>query len=127
MNTLFLSRRALAVAAATLVVGGSLLALPASAQAVKEGGTLVIGTPQAPRHLNGAVQSGIATALPSTQIFASPLRFDDKWQPQPYLAEKWELAGDAKSLTLSLRPDAVFHDGRPVTSADARDARPPFS
>ena len=28
-----------------------------------------------PRHLNGAVQSGAATALPGTQIFASPLRF----------------------------------------------------
>lgn len=133
MNTLFLSRRALAVAAATLVAGGSLLALPASAQAVKEGGTLVIGTPQAPRHLNGAVQSGIATALPSTQIFASPLRFDDKWNPQPYLAESWKLSDDAKSLTLNLRRNAVFHDGKPITSADvafsimAIKANHPFS
>ncbi|PZQ75550.1 MAG: peptide ABC transporter substrate-binding protein [Variovorax paradoxus] len=133
MNTLFLSRRALAVAAATLVAGGSLLALPASAQAVKEGGTLVIGTPQAPRHLNGAVQSGIATALPSTQIFASPLRFDDKWNPQPYLAESWKLSDDAKSLTLNLRKNAVFHDGKPITSADvafsimAIKANHPFS
>ncbi|MDQ7972523.1 MAG: ABC transporter substrate-binding protein [Rhodocyclaceae bacterium] len=133
MNTLSLSRRALAVAAATLVAGGSLLALPASAQAVKEGGTLVIGTPQAPRHLNGAVQSGIATALPSTQIFASPLRFDDKWNPQPYLAESWKLSDDAKSLTLNLRRNAVFHDGKPITSADvafsimAIKANHPFS
>lgn len=133
MNTLSLSRRALAVAAATLVAGGSLLALPASAQAVKEGGTLVIGTPQAPRHLNGAVQSGIATALPSTQIFASPLRFDDKWNPQPYLAESWKLSDDAKSLTLNLRKNAVFHDGKPITSADvafsimAIKANHPFS
>ena len=133
MNTPFLSRRALAVAAATLVAGGSLLALPASAQAVKEGGTLVIGTPQAPRHLNGAVQSGIATALPSTQIFASPLRFDDKWNPQPYLAESWKLSDDAKSLTLNLRKNAVFHDGKPITSADvafsimAIKANHPFS
>lgn len=133
MNTPLLSRRALAVVAATLVAGGSLLALPASAQAVKEGGTLVIGTPQAPRHLNGAVQSGIATALPSTQIFASPLRFDDKWNPQPYLAESWKLSDDAKSLTLNLRRNAVFHDGKPITSADvafsimAIKANHPFS
>ncbi|MDI3382111.1 ABC transporter substrate-binding protein [Xenophilus aerolatus] len=133
MNTPSLSRRALAVAAATLVAGGSLLALPASAQAVKEGGTLVIGTPQAPRHLNGAVQSGIATALPSTQIFASPLRFDDKWNPQPYLAETWKLSDDARSLTLNLRKNAVFHDGKPITSADvafsimAIKANHPFS
>src|SRR5690606_18065599 len=66
----------------------------------------------------GAVQSGIATAMPSTQLFASPLRFDDKWNPQPYLAESWKLAEDGMSLTLNLRKNAVFHDGKPVTSAD---------
>ena len=98
---------------------GSLLALPVVAQEQpRRGGTLVVGTTQTPRHLNGAVQSGIATAVPSTQLFASPLRFDDKWNPQPYLAESWKLAEDGMSLTLNLRKNAVFHDGKPVTSAD---------
>lgn len=93
--------------------------LPAGAQdAPKRGGTLVVGSTQVPRHLNGGVQSGVATAMPSTQIFASPLRFDDKWNAQPYLAESWKLADDGKSLTLNLRKNAVFHDGKPVTSAD---------
>ncbi len=97
----------------------SSLALPVVAQVQpKRGGTLVVGTTQTPRHLNGAVQSGIATAVPSTQLFASPLRFDDKWNPQPYLAESWKLAEDGMSLTLNLRKNAVFHDGKPVTSAD---------
>ena len=90
----------------------------AFAQAPKRGGTLVVGSTQALRHLNGAVQSGIATAVPGTQIFASPLRFDDKWNAQPYLAEKWALAADGKSLTLNLRKGAVFHDGKPITSED---------
>ena len=97
----------------------SSLALPVVAQEQpKRGGTLVVATTQTPRHLNGAVQSGIATAMPSTQLFASPLRFDDKWNPQPYLAESWKLAEDGMSLTLNLRKNAVFHDGKPVTSAD---------
>jgi peptide/nickel transport system substrate-binding protein len=78
----------------------------------------VIGSTQVPRTLNGAIQSGIATAVPSTQLFASPLRFDEKWQPHPYLATSWDLAPDGKSLTLHLRHDAYFHDGTPVTSAD---------
>jgi len=110
------TRRALCLAAsATLALG----ALPsAQAQEAKAGGTLVMGMTSAPRHLNGAVQSGSATAIPSTQLFASPLRFDDKWAPQPYLAESWKLAEDGKSLTLNLRKNAVFHDGKPVTSAD---------
>ncbi|MEO7007507.1 MAG: ABC transporter substrate-binding protein, partial [Caldimonas sp.] len=92
--------------------------MPAWGQQAKRGGTLVLGNTQVPRHLNGAVQSGIATAMPSTQLFASPLRFDDKWNPQPYLAESWKLAEDGKSLTLNLRKNALFHDGQPVTSAD---------
>lgn len=106
----------------TTAVAGALalaaLSMPAAAQTAQRGGTLVVGSSQQPRHLNGAVQSGIATAMPSTQLFASPLRFDEQWNPQPYLAEKWSLASDGKSLTLNLRKGAVFHDGQPITSAD---------
>ena len=111
-------RRAVLAAAAALAALAT-LPLPSFAQETpKRGGTLVVGYPQAPRHLNGGVQSGVATAFPSTQLFASPLRFDDKWNPQPYLAEKWSLAEDGKSLTLNLRKGATFHDGKPITSAD---------
>ncbi|MGB6009267.1 MAG: ABC transporter substrate-binding protein [Castellaniella sp.] len=84
----------------------------------KHGGTLVLGSYQAPRHLNGAVQSGMATALPSTQLFASLIRYDDQWNPQPYLAQSWEWSDDKKSFTVHLRDNAVFHDGQPITSED---------
>src|SRR6218665_3531486 len=121
--------------AALLGIGALLsLAQPAlAADQPKRGGTLVIGRTQTPRHLNGAGQSGVATGLSSTQIFASPLRFDGQWNPQPYLAQSWQLADDGKSLTLGLRKDALFHDGKPVTSADvafsimAIKANHPFS
>ncbi len=79
---------------------------------------LVIGTNQVPRHFNGAVQSGIATGMISTQLFASPLRYDDKWNPQPYLAKSWEVAPDKLSVTLKLVTNAVFHDGHPLTAED---------
>ena len=112
-----IARRSL-LSALALATAALALAPQAHAQEPKRGGTLIIGSTQTARHLNGAVQSGVATAMPSTQLFASPLRFDDKWNPQPYLAEKWALAPDGKSLTLNLRKNAVFHDGKPVTSAD---------
>ena len=86
--------------------------------AFADGGTLVIASTQVPRHLNGAVQSGIATAVPSTQIFASPLRYDENWDPQPYLAESWSTSDDGLKVTLNLVKDATFHDGKPVTSED---------
>jgi peptide/nickel transport system substrate-binding protein len=84
----------------------------------KRGGTLVIGGALGLRHFNGAIQSGAATAIPGTQIFASPLRFDADWNPQPYLAKSWQVAPDGLSVTLHLVDNAVFHDGQPVTSAD---------
>ena len=107
-----------AVAAGAALAASPLLSMSAWGAEAKRGGTLVLGSTQVPRHLNGAVQSGIATAMPSTQIFASPLRFDDKWNAQPYLAESWKLGEDGKSLTLNLRKNVVFHDGQPLTSAD---------
>ncbi len=95
------------------------------------GGTLLIGSTQVPRHLNGTVQSGYATAVPGTQLNASPLLFDENFEPQPYLAESWEIADDGLSVTLNLVEGAVFHDGEPITSEDvafsiitARDNHP---
>ena len=107
-----------ALLAAASVASAMLIAQPgAPLAAPKKGGTLVIGMSQKPRHLNPAVQSGIATAVPGTQIFATPLRFDENWNPQPYLAESWEVADDGLSVTLKLR-EAKFHDGKPITSED---------
>src|SRR5690606_29973573 len=105
----------------TIALAGALLAVLASGTAMAEpkaGGTLHIGSTQQPRHLNGAVQSGIATAMPSSQLFASLLRYDENWSPQPYLAETWQMSEDGKTLTLQLRKNAVFHDGKPITSED---------
>ena len=92
---------------------------PARAQTPdpRRGGTLVM-MGATTRHVNPAIQSGTPAGLPGTQIFASPLRFDDKWNPLPYLAESWTLAPDGLSLTLNLVKSAVFHDGTPLTSAD---------
>lgn len=109
-------RRHVLQAAASFPVAWSLETWAQSAK----GGLLVIGTTQRARHLNSAVQSGIATMFPAAQIFASPLRMDANWKPQPYLAEKFELSSDNRSVALTLRKDAVFHDGRPITSEDLR-------
>ncbi len=115
-----LSRRRLLQSAA-LAGSASLFGIPMAtlAQAAR-GGVVVIGTTQRPRHLNPAVQSGLATMMPGAQLFATPMTIDSKWQPLPFLAEKWTVSEDARSITLNLRRDAVFHDGRPITSEDAQ-------
>lgn len=93
-------------------------AVGAQAEEPKRGGTLIQAMQNTPRHLNPAVQSGIATGQPGTQLFAAPLRYDENWTPQPYLAESWEVSEDGLTVTLNLVKDAVFHDGEPITSSD---------
>ena len=88
------------------------------AEEPKRGGTLVQAIQNTPRHLNPAVQSGIATGEPGTQLFASLLRYDEGWTPQPYLAKSWEVSHDGLSVTLKLVEGATFHDGHPITSED---------
>lgn len=90
------------------------------ASAAQRGGTLVMVTVDNPRHFNPAVQSGTPTGILGAQIFASPIRFDDQWNPQPYLAESWSWSDDNLALTLNLKKDAVFEDGHPITSADVK-------
>ena len=100
------------LAAATLVAASTL-----SAWAQGGAGTLVVGYGAVPRHLNSAVQSGVATGIPAAQIFASPLRFDDGWTPQPYLAESWVFQDDGRSLLLKLRNDVLNVSAVPLTTS----------
>lgn len=109
-------RGAVATTGATLAAGLPRLAA-AQAADPRRGGTLVM-LGATTRLVNPALQSGTPAGIPGTQIFASPLRFDDKWNPQPYLAESWKLAPDGTSLQLNLVRNALFHDGKPVTSED---------
>jgi peptide/nickel transport system substrate-binding protein len=85
---------------------------------ITPGGTITFAFSAGIRHLNGTVQSGYATAVPGTQVNASPLLFDEQYQPQPYLAESWDVSDDGLTVTLNLRENAVFHDGEPITSED---------
>ena len=101
---------------ATSVATAALLATSAMAEEPKNGGTLTMALQQNPRHLNPAVQSGTATGQPGTQLFASLLRYDEGWDPQPYLAETWEVSEDGLSVTMNLVKGATFHDGKPITS-----------
>lgn len=91
---------------------------PATAEEPKKGGTLVMSIQATPRHLNPAVQSGTFTGQPGTQLFAALIRYDEGWEPQPYLAKSWEIAEDGLSVKINLVEGATFHDGKPITSED---------
>jgi peptide/nickel transport system substrate-binding protein len=50
-------------------------------------------------------------------IFSGLVRFDDHGLPQADLAD-WGVASDGTIYNFSIRQDAVWHDGKPVTSDD---------
>lgn len=51
-------------------------------------------------------------------IFSGLIRFDAHGLPQPDLAEAWGTSPDGELYNFSIRPNAVWHDGQPVTTDD---------
>jgi peptide/nickel transport system substrate-binding protein len=51
-------------------------------------------------------------------LFSSLLRFESRGIPQPDLAESWGVSADGTIYNVTLRADAAWHDGSPVTSDD---------
>lgn len=51
-------------------------------------------------------------------IFSGLIRFDSRGLPQPDLAESWGVSSDGTLYNFTIRPNAVWHDGQPVTSDD---------
>ncbi len=70
-----------------------------------------------PRTLDPArTHGGPAGAL--GHIFSGLVTLDPQLQLQPDLASGWSVSDGGTVYTFYLRPQAVFHDGRPVTAAD---------
>jgi peptide/nickel transport system substrate-binding protein len=51
-------------------------------------------------------------------IFSGLTRLDNHMQPQPALAESWDVSQDGTQLTFHLRQDVMWHDGQPFTTQD---------
>ncbi len=51
-------------------------------------------------------------------IFSGLIRFDSRGLPQPDLADSWGASADGTIYNFSIRSNAFWHDGQPVTSDD---------
>jgi peptide/nickel transport system substrate-binding protein len=51
-------------------------------------------------------------------LFVTLARYDERLEPEPYLARKWRWSPDRRQLTLALDPSLRWHDGRPTTARD---------
>ena len=118
-----ISRRATALSCATFlsVAAGcarspdstGLEATPAT------GGRIAVTYRSAPGSFNRYVEARIATELVSRLTQAPLVRLNRVTrEPEPWLAESWQIAPDGKTWTLQLRRGVTFSDGAPFTSAD---------
>jgi len=67
-----------------------------------------------PRDYDPATTHGSGDKL----AFSGLVSFDPQLNLVPELAERWEVSDDGLTYTFFLRPNARFHDGRPVTAQD---------
>ncbi len=51
-------------------------------------------------------------------LFSGLIRFDSRGMPLPDLAEAWGTSQDGTIYNFSIRPNAIWHDGQPVTTDD---------
>jgi len=51
-------------------------------------------------------------------LYSSLIRFDDRGLPFGDLADSWGISQDGLVYNISIKPNAVWHDGEPVTSSD---------
>ena len=87
----------------------------------QKGGTLKTTTLMWPATFNQFVSTGAYISVISGFVQASLLTSsEDDWSPIPYLAKKWQVSKDMKTLTFELDPKATFSSGKPVTSADVK-------
>lgn len=84
------------------------------------GGTLVAAIDPEPSTLTATFSSPYPNRSVSANIFDGLLTYDDKFQPQPDLAESWQVSPDGKTITFKLRHGVKWHDGQPFTSKDVR-------
>ena len=68
-----------------------------------------------PHHSSDTTSSAIVV-----ELFSGLVTINLDLQLAPDLAESWEVSGDGLTYTFRLRPNAVFHDGRPVTAHDVK-------
>ena len=83
------------------------------------GGTLTFATISEPLTFNLALANDAGSSGVLGYLFEGLT--DISWltgEPQPNLAESWDISSDGLSWTFHLRRDVVWHDGEPFTAAD---------
>ena len=84
------------------------------------GGTLVVAIDSDPGTLNPAITTSGATHTASELMFNGLVSYTPGQEPQPELAESWDVEEDGALYRFHLRRGVTWHDGEPFTSGDVK-------
>lgn len=87
-------------------------------EASKYGGVLVVAFPASPQELDPGLMRQSEVYAITAEVYDNLTRIDEKLQPQPQLAEKWQASTDGLTWTFQLRQGVTFHHGTPFTAED---------
>ncbi len=82
------------------------------------GGTLVEGVIGTPRFINPVTATSDADRDMVALVYSGLLSFDENGTPIPNLAQSYTVSEDGRTYSFTLRENATFHDGTPVTIDD---------
>lgn len=85
---------------------------------VQQGGEVRVALSSQPNTLDTHMDSNIYTRDVGRLIFETLVTPDEKYQPQPMLAESVDVSDDSKVYTFHLRKGVLFHNGKEMTAKD---------
>lgn len=106
-------------ARASLLVAALFSLLPLGS-AMAASSTLTAIVQPEPVALNSAFNTNFPNGVVSNNVYEGLVSYNQDMQPQPSLAESWEVARDGLSITFHLRHGVKWHDGKPFTSEDVK-------
>jgi peptide/nickel transport system substrate-binding protein len=91
-----------------------------AAEGPKRGGTLVAILDADPPTLNSIVGNANQVFFATKPLFDTLVEYDTEFNMRPHLAKAWRISPDARRYEFDLVTNAVWHDGKPVTSEDVK-------
>ena len=129
---MFLRRKLSAILVCATVLAPSLGAAPVAAQTPAQtqtptqtptrGGTLEFAVVGWPNTLDCHAATSYAVLHYVSPHYSLLVKFDQDRYPNVKgdVAESWQVSPDGRTYTFRLRPNVIFHDGTPLTSADVK-------
>lgn len=110
--------RKICALALTLVLGTSILAGCGSDESTSEERKLIYNIGADPETIDPTLNTASDSGSIIDNAFEGLMRLDDKEKAIPGVAEKMEVSDDGLVYTFTLRQDAKWSDGEPVTAKD---------